>query len=137
MNKKYIAMIVVFAFSLGGCEYVGGKVVNYTVDSAKSAWQTLVDYKNNVSSSPVKETDPVVIIPAPVVVPVVPTAVVKCGGTATLMLCKTYSDTPALIADPNVKNFGFSVSVDNVVIHKGLQPALKYRTLSDGSIERG
>jgi hypothetical protein len=71
-----------------------------------------------------------------------PVEYAKIGGTCAtndpaLVLCKNYDSKSALLADPNVKKFGFKITVDEKEIHDGLSPAIKYRTLKDGSLERG
>ena len=61
----------------------------------------------------------------------------SCSNDPALVLCKSYRSVDALLADPNVKNFGFSITVNGVEVHKGSQPDVKYRQLKDGSIFRG
>ncbi len=60
-----------------------------------------------------------------------------CSSDPALILCKTYPSVDAMLSDPNVKKFGFAISVDNVVVRPGLKPDIKYRKLKDGSIIRG
>lgn len=61
----------------------------------------------------------------------------SCSNDPALLLCKTYPSVDALLADPNVKNFGFAISVNGVEVKKGQQPDVKYRQMKDGSVVRG
>lgn len=68
--------------------------------------------------------------------PILPAAP-ACSNDPALLLCKTYPSVEALLADPNVKKFGFAISVNEQPVHKGEEPAVKYRLLKDGSVTRG
>ena len=118
--KRINLSIVLFALALSGCNVPNP-----------------VDYvKNKVNAPPTAEEKAAVKPDESLPKPDVPVPA-NCSKDAALVLCFTYESIDALTADPNIKKFGFQVTVDTDEVHHGIQPGLKYRTLKDGSVTRG
>lgn len=119
-----IAALMLAAITMTGCDV---NPLNW-VAKAKHKVETTV----SADATPEEKTEFLAGIPKPIM-PVAP----ACSNDPALILCKTYPSVDALLADPNVKKFGFSITVNGVEVHKGQQPDIKYRQLKDGSVTRG
>lgn len=119
-----IATLVLTSFVITGCDV---NPLNW-VARAKHT----VESKIRSPGTPEERVEFLAGIPKPIM-----QLAPSCSNDPALILCKTYPSVNALLADPNLKQFGFSVTVNNIEVHKGLQPDIKYRQLKDGTITRG
>jgi hypothetical protein len=132
MNK--IVIVGFLCLSLTGCEWTRDKVHQWT--APKDTVVTTTVQSGVVDSPPTTTQKPV---------PITPQSMfggakepdVACVADPTMVLCKVYKNKSALLADPKVQAFGFTIFLDEVVVKTGLMPGIKYRTLPNGNVSRG